>query len=127
MQTVDIVFDVLLLVTACTVLVFLIKASSTLKLTTLNRGILLLYLLIALEIADDVMEFFVTKEGVTKEGVDEHLLTLDALILALVATAIYYATKGKRIKSTEPMGAAIICAVWLVVAHALLVFFIIFW
>lgn len=114
MQLVVIILHVLLLVTACTVLVFLIKASSTLKLTTLNRGILLLYLLIALEIAHDVIEFFVTKEGV-----DYDLITLKALTLALVATAIYYATKVKRTKSTEPMGAAIICTVWVVVAHTI--------
>ena len=114
MQLVVIILHVLLLVTACTVLVFLIKASRTLKLTALNRGILLLYLLIALEIAHDVIEFFVTKEGV-----DYDLITLKALTLALVATAIYYATKVKRTKSTEPMGAAIICTVWAVVAYTI--------
>lgn len=114
MQIVDVILHVLLLVTACTVLVFLIKASSTLKLTTLNRGILLLYLLIALEIAHDAIAFFVTKEGV-----DDDLITLKALTLALAATAIYYATKVKRTKSTEPIGAAIICTVWLVVAYTM--------
>jgi len=113
-QIVDVILHVLLLVTASTVLVFLIKASSTLKLTTLSRGILLLYLLMALEIAHDAIAFFVMKEGV-----DDDLITLRALILALVATAIYYATKVKRAKSTEPMGAAIICTVWVVVAYTM--------
>jgi hypothetical protein len=121
-QIVDVILHVLLLVTACTALVFLIKASSTLKLTTLNRGILLLYLLIALEIAHDAIAFFVMKEGI-----DDDLVTLRALILALVATAIYYATKVKRAKSTEPIGAAIICTVWLVIVYAMGVFFTIFW
>ncbi|HHT9133110.1 MAG TPA: hypothetical protein ACFYED_11625, partial [Candidatus Tripitaka californicus] len=85
-------------------------------------GILLLYLLIALEIAHDAIAFLVMKEGV-----DDDLITLRALILALVATAIYYATKVKRTKSTEPIGAAIICTVWLVIVYAMGVFFVIFW
>lgn len=121
MQIADNILHVLLLVMASTVLVFLIKANRTLKFATLSRGILLLYLLIALEIVHDVIAFFVTKEGSAGDRI-----TVKVLTLALVATATYYATKVKRTKSTEPMGAAIICTVWLVIADALKVFFTIF-
>ena len=121
MQIADNILHVLLLVTASTVLVFLIKANRTLKLTTLSRGIFLLYLLIVLEIAHDVIAFFVTKEGSPGDRI-----TVKVLTLALVATATYYATKVKKTKSTEPMGAAIICTVWFVLADALKVFFTIF-
>ncbi len=74
-----------------------------------------LYLVIIMEVAENTIELGV----MGKSFGDEDDVTLEVLLVALAATATYYGTKAKRLRSTEPLGTATICTVWLVTAYAL--------
>ncbi|MFN3467066.1 MAG: hypothetical protein ACK4WF_05120 [Candidatus Brocadiales bacterium] len=112
---VDILFDFIQLTLACLVLAHLTKAKNTLSSGLIKRGIQLLYLIIIMEIAENTVEHVVLGESFG----DEDDITLEVLLMALAATATYYCTKVRRVKTTEPLGTAIICTVWLVTAYTL--------
>jgi hypothetical protein len=111
----DLSFDFSQLTLACLVLRYLVKAKHTLRPNLINRGILFLYLIIIMEVVENTVEigFMGGSFG------DEDDITLEVLLVALAATATYYATKVKRTKSAEPLGVATLCTVWLVTAYTL--------
>ncbi len=113
-EIVDIVLSFFLLVVAALTLTSLLKTNRTAQLEPLKRGIFLMFALIILELVEDTIEFVYLAEEV-----DPDSITLEILILALIATALYYAHKVKRLKSKEPLGTATICTVWLVVAYTI--------
>lgn len=112
---VDLLFDFVQLAIACLVLIHLTKAKNTLSTGLIKRGILLLYLIIIMEIAENTVEHGVLGESFG----DEDDITLEVLLMALAATATYYCTKVRRLRTAEPLGTAIICTVWLVTAYTL--------
>ncbi len=112
---VDLLFDFSQLTIACLVLRYLVKAKHALGPDLINRGILFLYLIIAMEVIENTIEIGVFGGSLG----DEDDITLEVLLVALAVSATYYATKVKRVKSPEPLGVAILCVVWLVTAYSL--------
>lgn len=112
---VDLLFDFLQLALSCLVLSNLVKARKGLNPNSIKWAVRLLYLVILMEVAENTVELGL----MGKRFGDEDDVTLEVLLVALAATATYYATKAKRSRSPEPLGTATICTVWLVTAYTL--------
>ncbi|MDI6761107.1 MAG: hypothetical protein QMD05_09805 [Candidatus Brocadiaceae bacterium] len=114
---IDMAFDLSALVVTCLALGFLIKAKNTHKVNLLGRAKLFLWLVIVLEILEDVTE--ISLFGLVKTKGDEDALALEVITLCLACTAIYYTSKARGEKAPEYLGFSILCTTWLVVAYVL--------
>lgn len=117
MQGLDLGLEGLMLVVSSIALVFIVKARRTLIIRTLNRGIFFLSFSIFLEIAENIVGIGIIG---FRRGADS--IVLEAVVLALTITSLYYAASAKRERARESLGIATICIVWVIMVCTLEVF-----
>ncbi|HHT9135307.1 MAG TPA: hypothetical protein ACFYD2_10430 [Candidatus Avalokitesvara rifleensis] len=83
----------------------------------LRRGTLFLWLVVILEVLEDIVE--IPLFGFTATLDDEDAVALEIITLCLASTALYYIRKVKNEKTLEFLSVSILCTIWLVMAYAL--------
>lgn len=117
MVILDSALDFAALIIASLALGFLLKAKNTPKMHLLRRGTLFLWLIVILEVLEDVVEIPLFGFAATLD--DEDAIALEILTLCLAGTALYYVSKVKEEKTLKFLDFSILCSIWLVVAYAL--------
>ncbi|MEK7821698.1 MAG: hypothetical protein AAB260_01510 [Planctomycetota bacterium] len=117
MEILDRVLDFAALILASVALGFLLKAKSTPKTHLLRRGTLFLWLVVILEVLEDMVEIPLFGFAATID--DEDALALEIITLCQAGTALYYVSKVKNEKVLEFLNVSILCSIWLVMAYAL--------
>jgi len=117
MEVLDRVLDFTALILASVALGFLLKAKSTPKMHLLSRGTLFLWLVVILEVLEDMVE--IPLFGFAAAIDDEDALALEIITLCQAGTALYYISKVKNEKALEFLNVSILCSIWLVMAYAL--------
>ncbi len=93
-------------------LVFLGRARKSLTLKVVNRARFFLLLLMGVIIIENGLGIYF---GFRRQA---DTITLEALTLALVGTAIFYSGKAREERPRENLGVAVVCMVWTVMATA---------
>ncbi|MDO8127762.1 MAG: hypothetical protein Q6359_11130 [Candidatus Brocadiales bacterium] len=117
MEILDRVLDFTSLIFSSLALGFLLKAKNTPKIHLLRRGTLFLWLVIILEVLEDMVE--IPLFGFVATIDDEDALALEIITLCQASTALYYIRKVKNEKTLEFLSVSILCTIWLVMAYAL--------
>ncbi len=110
----EIIFELLSLVTASVALILLVRARST---GSIKPAVITLYICIGLNIAEILARRLYLKVKATAESA-----TIETVTVALAATALGYAISSKKRgnkSSSGGLGIAITCMIWAVTLFAL--------